>query len=112
MDKSIVSKSPTRADYLAGVVDHQTFYRAVVATAGVRVTDRALLERVREALRGGDQHLNSIPLGLWDNRANGARGALSRALKEHGDFYSLAGGVCCMKQAARDAALAAPSEDY
>lgn len=96
-------KSPTRQDYMTGKVTFAEFYRAVNATAGLKITDADLLQRVRAALAAGDEHLNTIPLPVWDGRAMFARCALSRALREHGDFYSMAGGVCCLKQAARDA---------
>lgn len=96
--------NPTRSDYMAGRCSFEDFYRAVNQTGGVRFTDAALLVRVRKALAAGDKHLNTIPLATWDAKALGAQLTLSRALRAHGDFYSLAGGVCCMKQAARDAA--------
>ncbi len=97
----------TRSDYMAGQCSHAEFYRAVNKTAGFIITDPRLLDRVRKALASGDEHLNTIPLRIWDGVAVNAQAALSRAFKAHGDFYSLAGGVCCAKQAARDA-LCAP----
>ncbi|MFN3612621.1 hypothetical protein [Tepidimonas sp.] len=98
-------KQPTRAQYMAGQVTFADFYRAVNETAGVRFAGRGgiTLDEVKKALASGDEHLNSIPLVRWDALASGAEYALRSALKAHGDFYSQAGGVCCMKQAARDA---------
>lgn len=97
-------KSPTRKEYMDKKVSFEAFYRAVNATAGVKISDPELIAKVKAALADGDEHLNSIPLPHWDMLAHSERHALARALKEHGDFYSLAGGVCCMKQAAKDAA--------
>lgn len=93
----------TRKDYIAGRATFTEFYRAVNATAGLVCRDKALLFKARAALDAGDEHLNSIPLRIWDMHAACAHLAVARALKVHGDSYSLAGGVCSMKQAARDA---------
>jgi hypothetical protein len=93
----------TRKDYMAKRATFTEFYQAVNATAGLVVRDKALLDRVRVALDAGDVHLNTIPLAVWDRHALCAQGALARAFKAHGDFYSLAGGVCAVKTAARDA---------
>lgn len=96
--------TPTRQQYMNNECSFADFYRAVNATAGFKIMDNALIERVRKALADGDEHLNTIPLRLWDSMAIACSSTFSRALKEHGDFYSLAGGVCCLKQAAKDAA--------
>lgn len=96
---------PTRKQYLDGEVTFEQFYRAVNQTAGLVFSpDHALMPRILECLEQGDEHLNRIPLNTWDRLASWAQNSLTRALKEHGDFYSLSGGVCCLKQAARDAA--------
>lgn len=96
----------TRKDYMEGRVTHEQFYSSVAKTAGISFERSDLLPRVKAALEAGDEHLNSIPLALWDNRAANpvTRANISRALKEHGDFFSLAGGVCTLKQAAKNAA--------
>ena len=101
-----MSKSPTRQQYMNHECSFAEFYRAVNATAGLVMSDGPFLDRVRKALAAGDEHLNSIPLSEWDAKALEAQSALTRALRGHGDFYSLSGGVCCMKQAAKDAANA------
>lgn len=96
----------TRKDYMEGRVTHEQFYSSVARAAGISFAQSDLLPRVRTALEAGDEHLNSIPLALWDRRAENpvTRANISRALKEHGDFFSLAGGVCTLKQAAKNAA--------
>lgn len=99
-----MSTNPTRADYMAKKVTHEQFYGAVVETAGIYLqADHSLVGRAREALAAGDKDLNTIPLVTWDLEVAIRQGAITRALKEHGDFFSLAGGVCVMKQAVLNA---------
>ena len=99
------TKSPTRADYSAGRVSHADYYRAVAKTAGVsyRDADPKFMARVRQALADGDKHINSIALRQWDARAYSLLPRVADAFKAHGDYLTLAGGVCLIKQAARDA---------
>jgi hypothetical protein len=97
----------TRKDYLDGKATHAEYYRAVAKTAGVsyRKADSAFLQRVRAALDEGDEHLNTISLDEWDARAWSLLPTVRYAFLEHGEQFSLAGGVCLCKQAARDAAI-------
>lgn len=97
---------PRREQYLRGEVSFEEFYRSVYQMAGVTLNGHPIVSEVARALAAGDEHLNSIPIHRWDSLAAAAQGSLSRSLRRHGDFWSQAGGVCCMKQAARDAALA------
>ena len=100
-------RSPTRADYMAGRCTFAQFYGAVLATAGIAFRpDSEIVGRTRKALAAGDEHLNTIPLGEWDRMSEARVAVLNTALKQHGDFYSLGSGVCCMKEAARLAAIA------
>lgn len=99
----------TRADYMEKRATFEEYYRNVNAAAGLRVTNRDLIERVRAAIANGDEHLNTIPLSTWDALGLRCKAAVSRALKERGDFWSIAGGVCSYKQAARDAAFPPPA---
>lgn len=100
-----MTTEPTRKQYMNKEVSFSDFYRAVYQTAGISLgANESLVLKVKTALSEGDEHLNSIPLGYWDGLAFSARGSLKKAFKKHGDFYSMAGGVCAMKQAARDAA--------
>ncbi len=101
MDDPPAKRQPTRAQYLNGEATHEHYYRAIAADAGVKFTgDRG---RVKQALDAGDEHLNTIGLSAWDSYAYAALTAISVALRLHGDSWSLAGGVCVMKQAAKDA---------
>lgn len=93
-------EKPTRIDYLEGRCSHREFYDAVLRTAGVVAPhgDAELKKRVRDALAAGDEHLNSIPPPTWDAHAAPHVARFSAALRAHGDFWSLAGGVCLMKE--------------
>lgn len=95
---------PTRKEYLDGSVTFEEFYSSVAKEARINFDNSPDLERVVAALKAGDKHLNSIPLAYWDRKAAVAAPRIASALKLHGDFYSLAGGVCVMKQAAINAA--------
>lgn len=100
----------TRENYMAGKVTHQEFHSAVAHAAGIDFSTADILPRVRAAIAKGDEHLNSIPLRVWDMLALSAKPAITRALKAHGDFWSDAGGVCVVKQAAREAAQTRAAE--
>lgn len=102
------ARSVNRNRYLDGKITHEEYYRALAKTAGVSFqnADPEFLDRVRKALGEGDKHLNSIPLAeWWDSQAYYFSPSVRAAFKEHGDLFSLAGGVCLAKQAARDAVL-------
>ena len=96
----------TRQDYISGKVTHQEYYSAIAKDAGVSFWNAGheFLRCVRAALDNGDENLNSIPLDVWDRYAVAARSSTARAFERHGDCWSLAGGVCLAKQAAREAA--------
>lgn len=99
-------KSPTRQDYMNGDVTHEQYYNAIVETAGIEIPPNvSFISRCADALAKGDEHLNSIPLREWDERAANQPG-LARALRAHGDTPTLAGFVCVVKQAAKIAVKA------
>ena len=93
----------TRQDYMAGTVSFEQYYTSIAEAAGISMAGSELMPAVKAALAAGDEHLNTIPLGTWD-RIAAPRPWLATAFKEHGDSYSLAGGVCVYKQAAKNAA--------
>ncbi len=99
-----VFTSPTRAEYLNKTVSFEDFYRAIAKDAGISFAGSDILPRVKRALASGDEHLNTIPLATWDIYAGAAKHATAPAFKAHGDSWSIAGGVCVAKQAAKDAA--------
>lgn len=86
-----------------GTVTHQEYYSSVALAARIMI-NRELAERTQKALAAGDEHLNTIPLAMWDHMARALQSILHKALQEHGDSYSLAGGVCTLKIAAKVAA--------
>ena len=94
-----------RKDYMDGKITHDDYYRALAKESKVSYADAepAFLERVRKALADGDEHLNSIPLSIWDARAASLMPSVMAAFKAAGDHYSMAGGVCLIKRAAKDA---------
>lgn len=95
----------TRQDYIDGKVSFADYYRSINKTAGYSITDKHLLARVHQAIINHDDHLNTIPLGLWDGLAYQAQRLFVPAFKKHDDYFTLGGGVCAVKQAARDAVL-------
>lgn len=97
---------PQRKDYMDDKVIFAEFYGSVAKAAGITFDSIVFLDKVKAALVAGDEHLNTIPLAQWDAMAIRNEAALRRALKLHGDFYSLGSGVCAFKQAARDAVMA------
>ena len=105
---------PTRADYMGGKVSFEDYYRSIWQKAGIRVVGlySSLGPRVRRALAEGDEHLNTIPLLHWDNIATFWQDQISESLKRHGDAWSLAGGVCTVKQAAIDQERQVMAEEY
>jgi hypothetical protein len=97
----------TREQYMASSGDlHHVYYLEIAKACGVAFTDPKDIARFRKALET-DEHMNNIPLDWWDARAAGLMMYNGRkvreVLKERGDFYSMAGGVCLLKAAACDA---------
>lgn len=97
---------PTRKDYLDGKCSHQEYYRSIVAECGISLENDPIMSKVIASLKSGDQHLNNIPLRTWDVIALGQRARMATVLKSRGDWLTLAGGVCIMKEAARIATIA------
>jgi hypothetical protein len=48
-----------------------------------------------------DEHLNNIPLSRWDSMAAGFRREIDTKMRAVGDLWSLGGGTCVFKTAAR-----------
>lgn len=92
----------TRADYMEGRASHDAYYGEIAGELGYRFP-AADIEKFKRALET-DAHMNNIPLAWWDAQAVGLQSAIARILKPRGDHYSLAGGVCTLKAAARKAA--------
>lgn len=108
-----------RDDYMAGRVDHQTFYLAVCDAIGRETIEKIVrygftVAEIREALKT-DEHLNDLELARWDR----LHPSVMQAVKENGRAtmevswsaksplatgyicWSLSESVCVLKAAAR-----------
>ena len=65
------------------------------------MTKQELIDRIGKTklLNSKDEHFNDIPLDIWDNM--GLPCGINDLLKQAGDFYTLAGQVCVLKEAGR-----------
>lgn len=109
-----------RDDYIAGTVDHQTFYCAVVDAIGRAAIEHVVLgiasrEEIARALEA-DPNLNNIPLHKWDRMDALVRNLVARTAKTvmpiswsakavqptaETFIWSLCETVCVLKAAAR-----------
>src|SRR2546423_64659 len=92
----------TRGDYLNNKVTHQEYYRQFVDQGIIDLVVRQFkLDKLVKAYEQ-DVHLNNIPLQRWDALVYVIDSSLVRnKLAAAGDFFSLAGGVCILKEAAK-----------
>lgn len=95
----------TRKQYMDGDCSYYDYYGDIIRAAGVRVSED-IRNQAETALAHGDTPMNTIPLARWDVWAEPWRPQLQHAFKERGDFWSQAGAVCAMKEAARQAVSA------
>jgi hypothetical protein len=86
---------PTRKQYLDGECTLKDYYLDIADAAGLRATDKALLARCVAALKDGDEHLNSVPLPIWDSASCPA--SVAKAMRERGDYATKAGLTCLRK---------------
>lgn len=97
----------TRKQYLDGEATFEGYYGEILEECGI-AGSAVDLERVKAALASGDEHLNSIPLRVWDAWGTsllayqGSR--LRQAFQRRGDIVSAAGLVCLTKLSAKRAA--------
>jgi len=92
----------TRDQYMNGDATHQEYYRDLVQEieSSGRLELPCSVDRVAEAFKK-DPHLNTIPLRYWDDFVGFQSERMVAPLKARGDSFSLAGGVCILKEAAR-----------
>jgi len=89
----------TRTQYLAHECAHSEYYAQFV-TEGLKTRVQNAIGKDR-ITNSTNPHFNDIPLVQWDNLTY-ILGALTNAkMKECGDYLTLAGGVCILKEAAR-----------
>lgn len=84
---------------MAGRATHQEYYEQFVTPAICNQVQHDI--GIRALRHSHDEHLNDIPLHLWDAIALRTRVEVSPKLREAGDFWSSATGVCIAKVAAR-----------
>jgi hypothetical protein len=91
-----VAASFTRKQYMERECTHREYYAQFVTDTTRGMVARLIgVERLREST---DEHLNDIPLQHWDRLPiTLPRGSMQAA----GDWLSLAGKVCILKEAAR-----------
>lgn len=91
----------TRTQYLNGECSHRAYYAQFVTTDLQEVLRRRLgVARMVTAYKA-DPNLNTIPLPTWAGLSILAR---TNALCACGDYPTLAGSVCILKEAARQVA--------
>ena len=92
----------TRTEYMNdsqtdGFAAHRRYYGQFVnASTKSRVVSVIGKDRL---LASTDPHMNDIPLKEWDALVPGLPG--SAGFAKAGDYYTLSGGVCLAKEAAR-----------
>ena len=85
-------------DYLSGKITHQDYFETIALCVGFRESDLPCsLNTVRKALEEGDEHLNTIPLKMWDDK-HGYVLYMLRHTQGIGRFtWSLSESVCTLK---------------
>lgn len=89
----------TRQQYLDGDCTHEEYYAQFVTTGIIESVKHRIGEQ--RILASTDEHLNDIPLSMWDDLYPSIHLTCAAKLKQAGDGLSLAGAVCIAKAAAR-----------
>jgi len=88
----------TRKQYLDKENTHREYYSQFV-TQGVK--NRVLQRFDMETLKAGkDEHFNNTPLQAWDNLLSPVPFEIAGKMRECGDYPTMAGSVCILKEAA------------
>jgi hypothetical protein len=89
----------TRKDYLDGNCTHQEYYSQFV-TDGIKrlVTQNFDIKTLQKQFEK-DEYFNGMELRLWDKLTHLFQ--CNKVMCEHGDYATLAGRVCILKEAAR-----------
>ena len=88
-----------RKDYLDDKCSHDEYYRQFV-TEGVMWAVRSVIS-VDRLKASRDEHMNDIPLNVWDRVFPKCPAAVNQAMRDGGDYPTAAGLVCLGKAAAR-----------
>ena len=87
----------TRKQYINKECKNEQYYGQFVnAGTKARVLSGIGLEALKKST---DPHFNDIPLHKWDRLVPKCPG--SAGFAKVGDYYTLAGGICLLKEAAR-----------
>lgn len=114
IDESNVRPPISRKQFLDREFTFREYYGEVIEAARFKfpMSDE-LKAACREEIEGGNVHLNEscvnsinkslMRLDAWDARASmgGMWGGIQRTLRERGDYLTLAGRVCIVKEAVR-----------
>lgn len=93
-----MAKTFRRSDYLSGACTHREYYAQFVTDyIKTQLVARMPAERWKESTC---EHFNDIPLLWWDRNSIIATDADAK-FRELGDYPTLAGRVCILKEAAR-----------
>ena len=88
----------TRKDYMAAKCTHSGYYGQFVGhETRWYVSDVIGRDKI---VNSEDPHFNDIPLKSWDHAAKFMHG-IGRSMRDLGDYPTLAGQVCVLKEAAR-----------
>lgn len=90
----------TRKDYMAGKATHRQYYGQFVNPAVTSWVRRKI--GIDRLLKSTDQHLNDIPLSLWDSYYGAMLldGTARKVAAANGGGVSLSDAVCVAKEAA------------
>ena len=95
----------TRAEYLRQSGDpkqaHRTYYSQFVDERVLTLVSRRWDVEFLVEQYAYDKHLNCIPLNHWDALVNRLPTTVPKKMEELGDYLTLGGGVCVLKEAAR-----------
>ena len=88
----------TRQQYLNKEATHREYYSQFV-TEGVKQRVESAF-RMESLIQGKDKHFNNLPLQWWDRLMPVVPFEINSKLKDCGDYPTLAGVVCILKEAA------------
>ena len=87
----------SRSDYISSQGLHRAYYAQFVVDAHYdRVRNSIGIDRILSS-----KDFNDIPLELWDRVAVPVPAVSAQIMKECGDYPTLCGAVCTLKEAAR-----------
>ncbi len=87
----------TRQDYLGRKCTHRQYYAQFVGTKERQLVSRRFGVSYLKTSFAYDEYFNNIPLSNWDALSVNRRADMKAA----GDYQTLAGAVCILKEAAR-----------